>query len=138
MSILGKTKGRPISRMQFDAILKRFIVFLKRQLNLTYDIPMIIVDDPEFSKKIGAFGEISNKNVIHISIINRHPMDILRTVAHEYTHYKQHVEKGIPHKSAHASSAGSPTENQANAKAGELIRKYGTLHPELFEYMSVR
>lgn len=135
MSILGKTKGRPISRMQFDAILKRFIVFLKRQLNISHDIPVILIDDAEFAKKVEAFGSISDKNVIHVSIINRHPMDILRTVAHEYVHYRQHLDKGIHHRS---SQPGSPLENQANAKAGELIRKYGNMHPELFDLMPIR
>lgn len=135
MSLLGKRKGRPTTKIQFEAILKRFVVFLKQQLRLTYDIPIILIDDVEFAKKIEAFGEISNDNIIHISIINRHPMDILRTVAHEYMHYKQHIEKGIHHKSSHA---GSPTENQANAKAGELMRKYGNMHPELFDLMPIR
>jgi len=135
MSLIGKRKGRPTTRIQFDLILKRFIIFLKRELRLTYDIPVILVDDADFAKRVAAFGEISKENVIHLSIINRHPMDILRTLAHEYVHYKQHMEKGLDHKSSHA---GSPTENQANAKAGELIRKYGQLHPELFDLMPIR
>ena len=135
MSLLGKRKGRPTSRVQFEVILKKFLVFLKQQLRLTYDIPIILVDDVEFAKKVEAFGEISNNNVIHISVVNRHPMDILRTVAHEYVHYKQHMEKGIHHRSSHA---GSVTENQANAKAGELMRKYGKLNPELFDLMPIR
>ena len=135
MSTIGKTKGRPLSKTQFDIILKRFLVFLKRELRLNYDIPIIFVDDANFAKSIAAFGEISKENVIHLSIINRHPMDIFRTLAHEYVHYKQHIEKGSLHRSSHA---GSPTENQANAKAGELIRKYGSLHPELFDFMPLR
>ncbi len=135
MSLLGKRKGRPITKSQFEIILKRFVVFLKQQLRFTYDIPIILMDDVDFAKKVEAFGEISGKNIIHVSIINRHPMDILRTVAHEYVHYKQHIERGLQHKSSHA---GSPTENQANAKAGELMRKYGNLHPELFDLMPIR
>ena len=62
-------------------------------------------------------------------------MDILRTLAHEFVHYKQHIEKGTRHKGY---QAGSPTENQANAKAGELMRKYEQLHPELFDLMPIR
>lgn len=135
MSILGKAKGKPITKIQFDLILKRFIVFLKGQLNLMYDIPIILVDDAEYAKKMKAFGMVDDKNIIHISIINRHPMDVLRTVAHEYVHYKQHLEKGRPIGGSHA---GSPTENQANAKAGELMRKYGQLNPELFDLMPIR
>ena len=134
MSILGKRKGRPTTKSQLDVIIKRFLVFLKRELAVNYDIPIILVDDVEFAKKIAAFGEISYSNIIHLSIINRHPVDILRTLAHEYVHYKQHIEKGV-HRS---SKPGSPTENQANAKAGELIRKYGGLNPELFDLMPIR
>ena len=135
MSLLGKGKGKPTSKVYFDVILKRFLIFLKRELRLTYDIPVILIDDSEFAKKIYAFGQISKDNVIHVSIVNRHPMDIFRTIAHEYVHYKQHVEKG---KIRNGSHAGSPIENQANAKAGEIIRKYGELYPELFELMPIK
>jgi Zn-dependent peptidase ImmA (M78 family) len=135
MSILGKRTGRPTTKIQFDAIIKRFQVFLKRELRLTYDIPVVFVDDADFAKRIAAFGIMTDTNVIRLSIINRHPMDIMRTLAHEYVHYKQHMEKGLQNKS---SRAGSPIENYANAKAGELMRKYGQLHPELFDLMAVK
>ena len=78
MSLIGKKRGRPITRAQFEVMLKKFLVFVKRELRISHDIPIIFVDDVDFAKKIAAFGEISNKNVIHISVINRHPMDIDR------------------------------------------------------------
>ena len=133
MSILGKRTGRPISRIQFNAILKRFIVFLKRELTLTIDIPYILIDDADFSKKNGAFGMMNSDGIIYISIINRHPLDILRTLAHEYVHYKQSIRGKIMNP-----NPGSASENEANAKAGEIMRKYGKLHPELFDLMSIR
>ena len=133
MSILGKRTGRPISRIQFNAILKRFIVFLKRELSLTIDIPYILIDDSDFSKKTGAFGMMNSDGIVYISIINRHPLDILRTVAHEYVHYKQSIKRVVMNP-----SPGSPSENEANAKAGEIMRKYGKLHPELFDLASIR
>ena len=133
MSILGKRKGNPITRIQFDAILKRFLVFLKRELNLTIDIPYVLIDDVDFSKKNMAFGMMNSDGIVYISIINRHPLDILRTVAHEYVHYKQSIRGKLL-----KSNPGSPAENQANAKAGEIMRKYGKLHPELFDLMSIR
>ena len=134
MSLLGKRKGRPTTKIQFDLILKRFVIFLKRELQLTYDIPIILIDDTDFAKQIKAFGEITKDNVIHLSVINRHPMDIFRTLTHEFIHYKQHMEKGI----SIISKPGSPNENQANAKAGEIMRKYGSMHPELFDLMPIR
>ena len=132
MSILGKTKGRPTTRIHFDMILKQFTTFLKNQLHLKYDIPVIIVDDAEFAKKQKTFGMVNDK-IIYVSIINRHPMDILRTFAHEVVHYKQVMEGKMMN-----SLAGGAIENQANAKAGELMRKYGQLHPELFDLMPIR
>jgi hypothetical protein len=132
MSILGKTKGRPTTRIHFDMILKQFTTFLKNQLHLKYDIPVILVDDAEFAKKQKAFGMMNDK-IIYVSIVNRHPMDILRTFAHEVVHYKQVMEGRVMN-----SLAGGAIENQANAKAGELMRKYGQLHPELFDLMAIR
>ena len=133
MSILGKRTGRPISRIQFNSILKKFIVFLKRELSLTIDIPYILIDDADFSKKNRAFGMMNSDGIVYISIINRHPLDILRTVAHEVVHYKQSIKRV-----AMNPNPGSPSENEANAKAGEIMRKYGKLHPELFDLMSIR
>lgn len=135
MSILGKRKGRPVSRVQLEQILKRFQVFLKRELQLSYDVPVVLIDDADFAKQISAFGMITKDNAIHLSIINRHPVDIMRTLAHEFIHYKQYMDIGKHSMSPHA---GSLTENQANAKAGEIVRKYGKMHSELFDLMSVR
>ena len=132
MSLIGKRKGRPTTRIQFDAILKRFIVFLKREIRLTYDIPYVLIDDSDFAKKNMTFGMMGGE-ILYISIVNRHPIDILRTVSREFIHYKQVMDgKRI------SSNPGSPAENEANAKAGEIMRKYGRLHPELFDLMPIR
>lgn len=132
MSLIGKRKGRPTTRIQFDAILKRFIVFLKREIRLTYDIPYVLIDDSDFAKKNMTFGMMGGE-ILYISIVNRHPIDILRTVSHEFINYKQVMDgKRI------SSNPGNPAENEANAKAGEIMRKYGKLYPELFDLMPIR
>jgi len=132
MSLIGKRKGRPTTRIQFNAILKRFIIFLKRELRLTYDIPYVLIEDSDFAKDHMTFG-MMNGNILYISIVNRHPMDILRTVSHEFIHYKQVMDgKKI------SSNLGSSAENEANAKSGEIMRKYGKLYPELFDLMPIR
>jgi hypothetical protein len=133
MSLIGKRKGRPTTKIQFDSILKTFLIFLKRELRITFDVPIILIDDADFAKKVYAFGFITEDKIIYLSVINRHPVDILRTLSHEVIHYKQLLEKG-----AIKSHAGSPEENFANAKAGEIMRKYGKLHPELFDLMPIR
>jgi hypothetical protein len=133
MSILGKSKGRPTTKIQFDSIVKQFVSFLKKELRLTIDIPFVFIDDVSFSKKNKAFGMMNNDGIIYLSIVNRHPIDILRTLAHEYVHYKQSIKGQVI-----KSHPGSPAENEANAKAGEIMRKYGQLHPELFDLMAIR
>jgi hypothetical protein len=57
----------------------------------------------------------------------RHPVDVLRTLAHELVHHKQR-EAGQELNG----EDGSATENEANAKAGELMRKFRTVIPEIF------
>jgi hypothetical protein len=58
-------------------------------------------------------------------------MDVLRTVAHELTHKHQHEREGN-RMGPDAGETGSPYENEANARAGVLMRDYGRLHPEYF------
>jgi hypothetical protein len=61
----------------------------------------------------------------------RHIMDVLRTVAHELTHKHQHERDGSD-MGPDAGETGSPYENEANARAGVLMRDYAKLHPEHF------
>jgi Zn-dependent peptidase ImmA (M78 family) len=132
MSLIGKRKGRPTTRTQFESILSNFLRFLKKQLRFDYNIPIILVDDVDFCKNNKTFGLMYPDKIV-ISIVNRHPIDILRTVAHEYIHHKQQSEGKKLN-----GNAGSVSENEANAKAGEILRRYGTLHPELFDLTPVR
>jgi len=60
---------------------------------------------------------------------NRHPIDIMRTLAHELVHYQQDVEHKIGPDSG---ATGSPIENEANALAGQIMRRFDEENPELF------
>jgi Zn-dependent peptidase ImmA (M78 family) len=58
-------------------------------------------------------------------------MDVCRSIAHELVHHKQNLENRI---SDHINDGdGSEIENEANAVAGVIIRKWGKLHPELYK-----
>lgn len=120
-----------MNKKQFEDIVKKFLPFAKEFLKLK-DLPEIeFVDKPNYSKKIAAFGQIVD-NRITISIVNRHPMDILRTIAHELVHYKQHK-----HGQHGSGEAGAPTENEANKLAGTLLRKFGETHSNYFKLSAV-
>ena len=58
---------------------------------------------------------------------NRSLVDILRSIAHEMTHMMQD-EKGLLH--GHIQDAGGFHEDQANARAGELIKRFAKSMPE--------
>lgn len=120
------------SSKNIDDIFNEFILYVKKFLNLKKHPKIIFVKDGNFASKINAFGVINGSNIIHIETKNRQPMDIIRTIAHELVHYHQH-EQGI-----HGNgNPGSPTENQANAIAGEIVRRFGQKHSNLFNLKSL-
>lgn len=120
-----------IGKEQFENIVHTFLPFVKKELGIK-ELPKIhFVSDPKFAKRIAAFGQIKDNRIV-IDIQNRQTMDILRTLAHELTHYRQHT-KGV-NGSGHA---GAPTENEANRLAGTIVRKFGEKHSELFTTSAV-
>ena len=120
-----------ISREHFETIVHTFLPFAKKELKIK-ELPKIhFVGDPKFARRIAAFGQIKDNRIV-IDIQGRHTMDILRTVAHELTHYRQH-KTGV-----HGNSvAGSSIENEANRLAGTIVRKFGEKHPSLFAVSTV-
>lgn len=107
---------------------KEFIKFVVKELGMKSLPKDIKFADDKYSTEHLTFGTY-NPSTDEIVIVkgNRHPVDVLRTLAHELVHHKQR-EDG---KELNGED-GSNTENEANAKAGELMRKFRTLKPEIF------
>jgi hypothetical protein len=70
---------------------------------------------------------VNGEHVLHVALMNRHPNDILRTIAHELTHYKQDNEHQLDSESGRT---GSPIENEAHATAGIVMRHFNKQYPE--------
>jgi len=85
------------------------------------------VDDDE-QPTFGRFD--NNKNKLTVALMNRHPNDILRTLAHELVHYKQSVEHELNNDSG---QTGSPEENQAHQIAGIVMRHFNKQYPEFLK-----
>jgi hypothetical protein len=112
------------------SIIEDFVDFCYTQLGLEKEINLRIRRDPQWSVRNKTFGRYDeNTNELNVGVGGRHIMDILRTVAHEMVHQRQNETQEMP---ADAGMDGSEYENEANAQAGVLMRKYGKLHPELF------
>ncbi len=82
----------------------------------------------------GRFVHNEEHSEIEIAIANRHPIDIIRTLAHELVHYKQYTEKRLDHESGRT---GSPEENEAHVKAGIILRLFDKKFPNYFSSASV-
>jgi len=113
-----------------EEILRDFIDFCSKELELE-SMPVVkLRKDPQWSVVNRTFGRyIDDHNLLEVAWGQRHIMDVLRTVAHELTHRHQHERESVP---SDAGETGSPWENEANARAGVLMRDYARLHPEHF------
>lgn len=86
--------------------------------------------DPAWSQDNKSFGKyVPDAHELHVSLSNRHLLDILRTTAHELAHCAQHQTRELPD---NAGDTGSPWENEAHAVAGMIMRDFADEHPEMF------
>lgn len=70
---------------------------------------------------------VPDENMLAVALVNRHPVDILRTVAHELVHFKQNMNGELTPDSG---ETGSPHENQAHEIAGVIMRNFNKRYPE--------
>lgn len=110
--------------------LEDFLPFVMKMLKLD-KLPKISVhktietgDQPSFG------GYDMESNSIQLALKDRHPADILRTLAHELVHYKQNTTHELDDQSG---STGSPEENEANSKAGVIMRHFNKRFPQYLE-----
>ena len=95
-----------------------------RNLTLSYNN-----DQAKSKRSFGYFEPASNK--IWVYVKNRNMADILRTLAHELVHRRQ-AELGMLDDMS--GETGSVIENEANAKAGVLLRDFGKINNSIYEH----
>lgn len=133
------------SMKEFEKLVHKFLPFVFKELKIKsipplhfksgnddFDIQDVsgitVVNDSGFSQVKGTFGQTSGRNRIIVNVKNRHPIDALRTLAHELCHYHQHIT-GV----SGTGETGSPTENEASARASIIMRNFDHAYPELFK-----
>lgn len=116
-----------------EQILNDFIQFCVAELKIN-QIPTIkLRKDPQWPVVHKTFGRYNDdRKMLEVAWGQRHIMDVLRTVAHELTHKHQHERDG-ERMGPEAGETGSKWENEANARAGILMRDYARLHPDFFD-----
>ena len=110
--------------------IRHFMQWCKHKLKLKQPLPNIEFSDEKDSPDMhhtGYYNDHEDKLWVYTG--NRNLIDILRTVAHEFTHRKQGEQGRIK---GH-SPPGSPLEQEADAMAGYFMKLYGKEHPEIIE-----
>lgn len=121
-----------MTRKEFDGHLKGFIDFTCDKLGIK-ETPKLRYKTPEDQGEQPSFAAYSpSEKVVHVMTKNRHPMDVFRSVAHELVHHKQNEEGLLGRDIAREGSTGSDIENDANSRAGQLMRWYGKANPQCF------
>ena len=108
-------------------ILQNFVNFLNREYKLKNDVTIRFTSKSEEGMTTGS----NQEGIIKVLDDGRMFIDMLRTLAHEWIHEHQHQfdrKKGNQ-------DIGGPDENEANAKAGELLKQYNKEFPKKQDYL---
>lgn len=117
---------------QEDTVVRQvadFVNFAKEFLGIEDDIKIKLAFERTPDLKTTAYYSLDGLVVVYAK--DRAIIDVCRSIAHELIHHKQMLE-GRLLDAIKDGEDGSPIENEANAVAGVIIRKYGKLHPELY------
>jgi len=112
-----------------------FLTYACDELGIDTPPKIFLNNNPDFGPKFKSFGHfhVTNDKIV-VASSNRNLADILRTIAHELTHYKQKLDGRLNlNNSAQSGATGSEIENEANAQAGVIMREFGKKHPEIYE-----
>jgi len=105
-----------------------FINFCVNKLPLeSQDLEVHLVDNRKRHGVTTTAYYAPGRNLIVVYCKNRAVVDVLRSVAHELTHMMQDEQGLLVGK---IQDAGGFHEDQANSKAGELIKLYAKSHPQ--------
>lgn len=121
-----------LSKENKTKVINNFVKYADQFLGLNGNVPEIKISyDDEIAKNMKSFGKYTPEtNELLVVAMNRNLGDVLRTIAHELVHRKQHKEDKLDQNS---NNTGSEHENEANALAGVMLREFGKQHPEIFE-----
>jgi Zn-dependent peptidase ImmA (M78 family) len=134
MKIVDLLEGKD-SSLDFMSVLEAFLPFVKDELELE-QLPKIKLQKEITDSSQPTFGYYNtDTKTVYLGLSNRHPLDIIRTLAHELVHYKQDTNNELTPGSG---ATGSPHENEAHHVAGALMRDFNKANPEFFSISPVQ
>jgi hypothetical protein len=131
---VGETSNDSIDQNDLKEIIKKFLPVAMKELGID-NLPKIRLVSKVGDGEHPSFGMFNhNEERIYLGIKNRHPGDILRTLAHELVHYKQLINNELDQDSG---ETGSPDENEAHIMAGKIMRHFNDQNPKIFDHPPV-
>ena len=114
-----------------ESIVQNFIVDTAERLGIKKLPKILIHHDADWSEENHSFGMyVPERHELHVSLSNRHLLDVLRTTAHELCHCAQNQPHMLP---PDAGETGSRWENEAHAVAGVIMRDFAEANPHYFQ-----
>ena len=111
-------------------IMAAFVNFAKKELGIEDDIKVAMAF--ERTPDITTTAYYNMDGFVKIYVKDRAIIDVCRSIAHELVHHKQNIDGRLD---ANSGDTGSEIENEANSKAGIILREYGKLNPKIYEIL---
>jgi hypothetical protein len=122
MKVIIKHIDSDIPKDNYD-FYNDYINYLQNQYPLKKNVTIIFRGNRTGNMTTGVRNDNSEISVLSKGRMNR---DILRTLTHEWIHEYQRTMLGRER----GSDIGGQNEDEANAKSGELIKKFEKTHPD--------
>lgn len=107
-----------------------FVKFVKEELGLKKVPEIRIESNRNHIKTTANYNYTLPEKIIRVYGKGRALVDIMRSVSHELVHHKQWEDGRLEVKPA---DIGSEEENEANAIAGIMIKKFALKNPNIYE-----
>jgi len=108
-----------------------FAKFIKNELKLK-DVPTISIQNHREGLKTTANYDYTKENkIVKVCSKNRALVDVMRSLAHELVHHKQWEDGRL--NGPKPPDIGGEIEDEANAKAGQLIKMYAKIDETIYD-----
>jgi hypothetical protein len=107
-----------------------FVNFTKDFLDIDDNVKIELAFEKTPDLRTTAYYNNGDRRV-KVYVKDRAKIDVMRSIAHELVHHKQNID-GRFDNAEDPGADGSEFENEANATAGLIIRKWGRIHPEIY------
>ncbi len=117
---------------QLVSVLHKYIEFLSSELNITSKFTLVLTKNRKKHNitTLALFIIPESKLIIYVK--NRNMADVLRSITHELIHKEQLDTKKFKY-GDDIQDIGGGIEDEANAKAGRYIKRFGYENTEIFE-----